>query len=195
MKLIIASNNAHKIVEIKQILGHMFDDVQGLQEAGYSIDVVEDGNSFRENAMKKAVEVAKITACAALSDDSGLCVDALDGAPGIYSARYSGEAATTQTNNAKLLAELGGVPEPRRAQYVCDMVLCFPDGDTICASGVCQGQILQKEMGEGGFGYDPLFMPDGYTKSFGLIPAEEKNRISHRFKALQGILAQLEEKR
>lgn len=193
MRLIIASNNAHKVREIKQILGRFFDEVLSLAEAGFFIDVEEDGETFMENAQKKAREVMRLTGCAALSDDSGLCVDALNGAPGVYSARYAGEHGGDERNNEKLLVELANVPAPRRASYVCAMVLCFPDGRELSALGQCAGQILTEYMGTSGFGYDPLFMPDGYDTSFGVIPSDEKNRISHRAKALHGLLKQLEE--
>ncbi|MDR2513776.1 MAG: RdgB/HAM1 family non-canonical purine NTP pyrophosphatase [Christensenellaceae bacterium] len=190
-RLIIASGNAHKVREIKQIAAPFFNEILSLKEAGLSLDVKEDGQSFYENAKKKAAAVAALSGCAALADDSGLCVDALGGAPGIFSARFAGEGASDGDNNALLLKRLQNSPAPRAARYACAIVLLLPDGGESSAYGECAGHILEAPQGSGGFGYDPLFVPEGFSLSFGQIPAEEKNQISHRAKALRALAAQL----
>jgi XTP/dITP diphosphohydrolase len=194
MRLVIASNNQGKVREIKEILGSFFDDVISLKEGGYAIDVVEDGTTFEENAAKKAREVMELTGYAALADDSGLAVDALNGAPGVYSARFSGEGATDAKNNAKLLELLKDVPEAERgASFICCMALAVPGKPIRTVQGSCEGSILLKPRGEGGFGYDPLFFVPGEGGTFSEISMEVKNRISHRGKALRAMLAILEE--
>ena len=193
MKLIIASNNKHKIREIKAILGGKFADIQSIGEAGIVHETVEDGSTFMENARKKAREIAEISGCAALADDSGICVDALGGAPGIYSARFAGEHGghgDDEANNDLLLEKLSGASE-RSAHYTCAMVSAYPSGEEICAEEYMHGEILTERHGTGGFGYDPIFKPCGYSVSVGEISEEEKNRISHRSKALAAILAKL----
>lgn len=186
MKLIIASNNQHKIKEIKEILGSEFDEILSVREAGISHETVEDGDTFMENARKKAREIADISGCAALADDSGICVDALGGAPGIFSARFSG--GTDEDNNDLLLKRLEGITD-RKAHYTCAMVIAYPDGQSLEFEGYFHGRITEKRMGSGGFGYDPLFMPDGYDVTVGQMSDEEKNKISHRAAALNGILS------
>ncbi len=193
MRLLIASNNAHKIREMRQILHPHFPVVQGLKEAGLSIEVVEDGHSFAENAYKKASEVCRLTGCASLADDSGLCVDALDGAPGIYSARFSGEHGDDEDNNRLLLERLQDKPRPWTARYACAICLCRPEKPPIQVEAYCEGTIIPEYRGQGGFGYDPLFIPEGYERTFGELDAELKNRISHRAKALALLLERLEE--
>ena len=185
MKLIIASNNQHKIKEIKEILSSEFEEILSLREAGILHETVEDGNTFMENARKKAREIADISGCAALADDSGICVDALGGAPSVFSARFSG--GTDEDNNDLLLKRLEGV-EDRRAHYTCAMVIAYPDGSSLEYEGYFHGRITEKRIGTGGFGYDPLFMPDGYGVTVGEMSDAEKNRISHRAAALRGIL-------
>ena len=195
MKLIIASNNKHKIKEIKAILGARFDSILSLAEAGIDHETVEDGTTFLENARKKAREIAEISGCPALADDSGISVDALDGAPGIYSARFAGENGghgDDEANNDLLLKKLEG-REDRGAHYTCAMVIAYPDGTELVAEGYMYGDILTERHGTGGFGYDPIFRPVGYDVSVGEITDEEKNRISHRSKALAMILEQLSE--
>jgi XTP/dITP diphosphohydrolase len=187
----IASNNAHKVREIKQIAAPFFDEILSLQEAGLSVEVEEDGQSFYENARKKAAAVVVLSGCAALADDSGLCVDALGGAPGIFSARFAGEGASDAENNALLLKKLENTPAPRAAHYACAIVLLLPDGGETSVYGECAGRILEAPQGSGGFGYDPLFVPEGFSLSFGLISPEEKNQISHRAKALRALAARL----
>ena len=192
MKLILASNNAHKLVEIRAILGSEFDEILSMKEAGIVHETVEDGSTFLENAEKKAREIMEISGCCALADDSGLCVEALGGAPGIYSARYAGEHGDDKANNRKLLRELEGV-EDRRAHFACAMVLVRPDGSVVRAEGRMDGVIAFEESGENGFGYDPLFyLPErGITN--GQLSPEEKNAISHRAKALHALVKKLRE--
>ena len=190
MKLIIASNNAHKLTEMKSILAPFFDDVQSMREAGIEHETVEDGETFMENAVKKARELAEISGCCAIADDSGLCVDALDGGPGVYSARYSGVHGDDKANNAKLLRELDGV-EDRGAHYTCAIALVWPDGRLLTAEDYLYGEIAHDERGSNGFGYDPLFLlPEQGLRTAELSP-EEKNRISHRGKALRQLVEKL----
>ena len=190
MKLILASNNAHKLIEIRAILGSEFDQILSMREAGIDHETVEDGSTFLENAEKKAREIMEISGCCALADDSGLCVDALGGAPGIYSARYSGVHGDDKANNRKLLRDLEGV-EDRSAHFACAMVLVRPDGSVVRSEGRMDGVIAFAEAGENGFGYDPLFyLPERGCTNAQLTP-EQKNAISHRAKALHGLVAQL----
>lgn len=191
MKLIIASNNAHKLVEIKAILGGVFEEILSMGEAGIRHETVEDGATFMENARKKAREIMELSGCCALADDSGLCVDALGGAPGIYSARFAGAHGDDKANNRLLLEKLRGV-EDRGASFVCAMVLARPDGSFVEAEGRLRGQIGFEETGENGFGYDPLFYVPQLGCTTAQLPPEEKNRISHRFRALQALLEKLD---
>ena len=194
MKLIIASNNAHKLTEMKAILSPFFDDVQSMREAGIEHETVEDGTTFMENAVKKARELAEISGHAAIADDSGICVDALDGAPGIYSARFSGVHGDDKANNRLLLQKLQGV-ENRAAHYTCAIALCWPDGKMLTAEDYFYGEIGQEEKGTNGFGYDPLFFLPEYGCTSAQISPEEKNTISHRGKALRKLVKLLEEQR
>ena len=190
MKLIIASNNAHKLTEIKAILGGCFEEILSLREAGIEHETVEDGETFLENAEKKAREIAELSGCCALADDSGLCVDALGGAPGVYSARFSGVHGDDKANNRLLLEKLRDTAD-RSARFVCAMVLVRPDGSCVRAEGVLPGQIALEEQGANGFGYDPLFyLPERGCTAAELSP-EEKNRISHRALALRALLKEL----
>ena len=194
MKLIIASNNKHKIKEIKAILGSRFEEILSLKEAGINHETVEDGKTFMENARKKAREIAEMSGCAALADDSGICADALGGAPGIYSARFAGEEGghgDDEANNDLLLKKLEGASD-RGAHYTCAMVIAYPDGKEVFAEGYMYGEILTERHGTGGFGYDPIFKPQGYSCSVGEISEEEKNKISHRSRALELILQKLD---
>ena len=193
MKLIIASNNAHKIYEIKQILSGKFDEILSLREAGVSHGTVEDGNSFLENALNKAREIAEITGSAALADDSGLCVDALDGAPGIYSARYAGESdpkLRDSANNRLLLENLWGKAD-RSAHFTCAVALVYPDGREVISEGYMRGSIITDPKGTHGFGYDPIFLPEGSERTVAELSDEEKNSISHRGAALASLLSKL----
>ena len=190
MKLIIASNNAHKLVEIKAILGSLFDEILSMREAGIDHETIEDGATFMENAEKKAREIAQIAGCCALADDSGICVDALDGAPGIYSARFCGHHGDDEANNRLLLEKLEGRGD-RGAHYTCAIALVYPDGRQVCAEGYMYGQIGYEEKGENGFGYDPLFFLPEYGCTAAQLSPEQKNQISHRASALHALLAQL----
>ena len=193
MKLIIASNNTHKIREIKQMLAGKFDEILSLKEAGVSHETIEDGETFTENALKKAREINEITGCAALADDSGLCVTALGGAPGIYSARFSGEsdpALLDSANNSLLLKKLEGTAD-RSAFYACAMALVYPDGREITAEGYMTGSIIDIPRGTRGFGYDPLFVPEGESRTVAEMSDEEKNSISHRANALNNLISKI----
>ena len=188
MKLIIASNNKHKIYEIKKILGEKFDTILSAREAGIEHETVEDGTTFMENAIKKAREIAEISGAYALADDSGICCDALGGAPGIYSARFSG--GTDEDNNVLLLERLSD-KEDKSAHYTCAMALCSPEGELTLAEGYMYGTITANRRGERGFGYDPLFIPTGESRTVAEMTDEEKNAISHRGKALELLLEKL----
>ena len=193
MKLIIASNNAHKVSEIKAILGCFYDEMLSLREAGIDIDVVEDADTFEGNALKKAREVFAVAdADAVLSDDSGLMVDALGGAPGVYSARYAGEGHDDAANNAKLLDALKDVPgEKRTARFRTSVALIRRGMPAVTADGSVEGVILRSPQGENGFGYDPLFYYEPLKKSFAQLTPEEKNSVSHRRRALESLCDKL----
>ena len=188
MKLLLATNNAHKAREIREILSGTADEVCTMKEAGIDLDVVEDGQTFRENALKKAQETLAVAPArfdAVLADDSGLCVDALDGAPGVYSARFSGEAHNDAANNAHLMELLKDVPDERRtARFCCCVALARKNADPIVVQGEVEGTILHEARGENGFGYDPYFFYAPYEKSFAELSADEKNAVSHRKRAL-----------
>ena len=195
MRLVIASNNKNKVREIKEILGDRFDAVIPMREAGIELDVVEDADSFMGNARKKAVEAAALLPDdAVLADDSGLCVDALGGAPGVYSARYAGEGHDDAANRKKLLEALSDVPfSERNAHFACAMVLLRPGCGEINAYGRVDGKILFEERGENGFAHDSLFLYEPENLSFAEIAAERKNAVSHRRNALMLVLAALKE--
>ena len=183
MKLVIATRNKHKLEEIRAIFSLGALELSSALDFPDIPDVVEDGLTFEDNAIKKAVTLARATGCWALADDSGLEVEALDGRPGVYSARYAGEPADYEANNRKLLAELQGQSN-RRARFRCVVALADPSGKTRVVQGRCDGTIIDRPRGRAGFGYDPLFVPDGYTETFAEMSAELKNRISHRARAL-----------
>lgn len=188
-KLIVASNNKGKLKEIKEILNGIYE-VVPMGEAGFTDDIVENGNSFYENALIKAKTVSEALNADALADDSGLCVEALSGEPGIYSARYSGQHGDDAANRAKLLKELEG-KENRKAKFVSAVVLYKTDGKIVKGVGETYGTIAFKEEGTNGFGYDSLFVSDDLHKSFGVASSEEKNSISHRKRALIDLLSHL----
>lgn len=194
-KLIIASQNKHKIEEFDKILSKYGFEVCGRDDAGLpKDDIIEDGNTFEENSLIKAKAIWDIARTATLADDSGLCVDFLDGAPGIYSARFAGENSNGKQNNEKLLKLLAAADTSNRsARFVCVITVILENGEKIVTRGECEGKIQEKETGANGFGYDPLFIPTGYDVSMAELAPEEKNKISHRAKAiaqLSEILAQ-----
>ncbi|CUQ27972.1 XTP/dITP diphosphatase [Clostridium baratii] len=191
-KLILASNNQKKIKEIKEILSNIDIEVRSLKDENIDIDVVEDKDTFEGNARKKATEIREYLInkgnkdFIVMSDDSGLEVDYLNGEPGVYSARYSGEHGNDTKNNEKLLKELENVPMKKRdAKFVCHITLINSDGKELNVRGEVKGKILENLNGSGGFGYDPLFYYEDCGKTFGEMSAEEKNKISHRGKALE----------
>jgi XTP/dITP diphosphohydrolase len=185
MRLLVATRNKHKLDEIRQIFALpglellAADEVPGLPE-----DVVEDADTFEGNALKKARELCGASGLWTLADDSGLEVVALNNAPGVYSARYGGEPCSYPANNAKLLQELAGVAD-RRARFRCVIALCAPDGREWTVEGSCPGWIIPEARGANGFGYDPLFVPEGFDQTFAELDGATKNRISHRGHALK----------
>ena len=193
MKLILATNNAHKVREIKQILQPYFQQIVTLQEAGIQHETVEDGDTFYQNALKKAREIAEISGLPALADDSGICVEALGGAPGVFSARYAAagdQNASDGANRRLLLKNMGGIRD-RRAYFACAAVLCWPDGKSLAAEGRFYGEIGYEEKGENGFGYDSLFYVPEYGCTSAEMSPEQKNRLSHRGKALRALADKL----
>ena len=189
MQLVLATKNQGKLVEFRRILEELDAanlDVLGLDSFPEIGDIEETGNTFQENSLLKARTISKITGLAALADDSGICVDALDGAPGIYSARYSGKGDVA--NNQKLLAELIEVPDEKRTAYfICIAAFVRPDGFEKLSEGRFYGKILHEVRGSGGFGYDPLFQPNGLSCSAAELSAKQKDAISHRGIALRAI--------
>ena len=193
MKLILASNNAHKLREFTEILAPLGIEIVSQSDAGCHFEVDETGTTFEENAYLKAAAVTAFTGLAAVADDSGLAVDALNGEPGIYSARYTGKHEDTDKDrNRYLLKKMEGV-EHRTARFVSCISCTFPNGDRIDTRGECEGEIMHGESGANGFGYDPLFRPLGYDCSMGELSAEEKNSISHRGNALMKFYDKLKE--
>jgi XTP/dITP diphosphohydrolase len=183
-KLIIASSNQGKVREIKAILDGFYDKILSLKDEGIDVEVVEDGKTFHENAAKKAVEISRITDGDVLADDSGLCVDALDGAPGVYSARFSGGHADDEKNNHKLVGLMKD-KENKKARFVCALVLAREGRELLYVEEMAEGLILDGPRGDNGFGYDPLFLDEAHGLTFAELPAEIKNEISHRAKALR----------
>ena len=185
MKFILASQNKHKANEIENILGDGFSIITMDETCARGIDIIEDGETFKENALIKARAVAKITNLPTIADDSGICVDYLDGKPGVRTARFAGENATDDQNIDKLLSELDGIPEEKRnAHFACCIAVVFPDGDEKTFYGECHGRILTERHGENGFGYDPIFYVPEYDMAMAEISPEIKNQISHRSRAL-----------
>lgn len=188
-KLVIASNNAGKVKEIKDILKGKYSIVSA-KEAGFNGDVEETGTTFYENALIKAKAVSNALGVTALADDSGLCVEALGGAPGIFSARYAGGHGDDEANRKTLLKNLDGV-ENRNAEFRCAVVLYKPDGTIVSGVGTTKGRITLEECGTNGFGYDPIFYSYDLDKPFGLATDDEKNSVSHRYRALCKLLEKL----
>ena len=183
-QIIFATKNKGKIKEVKSIL-HEFE-IISMEEACVAVEVIEDGKTFTENAIKKATEISKITGKITMADDSGLEIDFLDKKPGVYSARYAGEPSNSDINNKKLLKEMQGKSN-RNANFTSVIAICYPNGKIITANGKTYGKILTELQGENGFGYDPLFYSNDLKKSFGLATSEEKNAVSHRGRALQNL--------
>ena len=189
MKLVLATKNSGKVVEFRRLLeelGATNLEVVGLDSFPEIGDIEETGKTFEENSLLKARTISKLTGLSALADDSGICVDALNGAPGLYSARYSGNGDAA--NNQKLLEALKDVPDEKRTAYfICVAAFVRPDGFEKVEEGRFYGKILHEVVGSGGFGYDPLFQPDGLNCSSAELSAEEKDAISHRGKAMRAI--------
>jgi XTP/dITP diphosphohydrolase len=182
---VVATGNRHKVEEIRAMLADLPVTVRPLADFPGAPEVVEDGATYRENALKKARSAAKFTGKPALADDTGLEVDALGGQPGLYAARFAGEGCTFQDNVRKLLLLLKGVPSPRReARFVCVIALVDPTGREQVVEGELRGRITESQAGSGGFGYDPVFYVPAVGKTLAELTAEEKNRISHRRRAL-----------
>ena len=192
MKLVLASKNKKKLVEMNAILSQLGIEVCSEAEAGVDVDVEETGTTFEENSLLKARAVMEASGLPAIADDSGLCVTCLNDAPGIYSARYGGEGLDDTGRYQLLLANMRGQLD-RSAKFVSVITCCFPNGDVITARGECPGTIAFAPMGEGGFGYDPVFFVPQLKKTFSQLSAEEKNAISHRGKALEIFKGKLEE--
>lgn len=188
-RLIIATGNAGKLKEFKQILSGKFE-VLGLKDIGLTLAAEESGTTFEQNAFIKANEIYQKTGENVLADDSGLCVYALNGAPGVYSARYAGEGATPAQCNAKLIKNLSGVTD-RRAYFECCLAFISSAGERFCVFGKTEGEILTEPHGNGGFGYDPLFYSYDLKKSFGEADEEQKNSVSHRARALFALAERL----
>lgn len=192
MELVIASNNQNKIREIKQIIGDKFTKIYSLKELGVEVNVEETGATFFENSLIKAKAITEITGKASLADDSGLVVDVLGGAPGVYSARFAGEPCNDENNNDKLLKLLEGVKyEDKTARFVSVVTLYYPNGEYVFSEGSVEGHVLSERRGDGGFGYDPLFYCDKLGKTFGEASQEEKNLVSHRANALSELRKKL----
>ncbi len=185
-KLIVATNNGHKAQEIKEMLKELAVDVVTMADLNTDIEVEENGSTYAENALIKAMALRDLTDGWIIADDSGLEIDALDRAPGIYSARYLGEDTPYEIKNSMILDKLEDV-EDRSARFVCSIALVFEDGSYWITVNKCEGSISHSIQGTRGFGYDPIFIPQGYADTFGVLPAEIKNTISHRAKALEAL--------
>lgn len=193
-KLVVSTNNKNKLKEIKEILKDLPIEVLSKDDVGLShIDIVEDGNSLSENSIKKAKGLADKLDYMIMADDSGLFVDALNGEPGVYSSRYAGEEGNDKKNNIKLLKEMAEIPkEERIARFISVIAIINEEKETIIIKGECEGTIAYVETGNHGFGYDPLFIPKGYNKTFAELDESIKNKISHRAKALESMKKVLE---
>lgn len=194
-QIVFATGNEGKMREIRKILGDLDAEICSMKEAGIQIDIVEDGRTFEENAVIKAKAVAAKTEAVVLADDSGLEIDYLNKEPGIYSARYMGEDTPYKVKNRNLIDRLSGVPdEDRTARFVCAIAAVLPNGEVITTHGVIEGRIGYEEKGSNGFGYDPIFYVPEYGCSTAELSEEEKNRISHRGKALEAMKLELKKR-
>ena len=190
-KFVLATHNPGKLKEMGAILAQFGVEVVSPRDLGLTVDVEETGTTFAENAMLKAKAICAAAKLPAIADDSGLCVDALNGGPGVYSARYGGEGLDDKGRYMLLLNSLRG-QSTRTAHFTCAIACAFPNGDTLTAEGRCDGTIAYAPMGEGGFGYDPVFFVPELKKTFGQLTAEEKSAISHRGLALESFIGKLE---
>lgn len=195
--IVAATKNRHKIQEIEAITQEFGMSIISRDEAGApDIEINEDGETFEENSYKKAFEIMKLCNNITIADDSGLEVDCLDGAPGVYSARFAGKDGDDDANNRKLTELIKDVPyEQRTGRFVSVITMVFPDGETISARGEVEGHLLTEKRGTSGFGYDPLFVPEGYDRTFGELGPEIKNSISHRSRALARLRELLDRRR
>ena len=191
MKVVLATHNPGKLKEMEDILARFGVEVVSPKDLGLTVDVEETGTTFAENAMLKAKAICAAAKLPAIADDSGLCVDALNGGPGVYSARYGGEGLDDKGRYMLLLNSMRGQPT-RAAHFACAIACAFPNGDELTAEGRCDGTIAFAPMGEGGFGYDPVFFVPELKKTFGQLTAEEKSAISHRGRALAAFVEKLE---
>lgn len=194
-RLLVATRNRGKLMEIKAVLGGLVDQLLCSADLPDLPETVEDGSTFVDNALKKAREACQVSGLPVLADDSGLVVDGLDGRPGVLSARFAGPDANDAANNCKLMAELALLPmASRKAAFVCVMAFVHPDGSEQIFQGVVSGRILDGLRGEGGFGYDPLFLVDGFQQTMAELSVEEKNHISHRGQALSAFRVYLQQR-
>ena len=191
MRFVLATHTPGKLREMGEILKDFGIEVVSPRDLGITVDVEETGTTFAENALLKAKAICKEANLPAIADDSGLCVDALNGAPGVYSARYGGEGLDDKGRYMLLLSSLRGAPT-RAAHFACAVACAFPNGDTLTAEGRCDGSIAYAPLGEGGFGYDPVFLLPGTGKTFGQLTQEEKSAVSHRGRALKDFAGKLE---
>ena len=191
MRFVLATHNPGKLREMGEIMKDFGIEVVSPRDLGITVDVEETGTTFAENALLKAKAICKEANLPAIADDSGLCVDALNGAPGVYSARYGGEGLDDKGRYMLLLSSLRGAPT-RAAHFACAVACAFPNGDTLTAEGRCDGSIAYAPLWEGGFGYDPVFLLPGTGKTFGQLTQEEKSAVSHRGRALKDFAGKLE---
>lgn len=193
-QLVVATRNRGKLKELEAMLGDLVDEFRCAADLDGFPDTVEDGATFEDNALKKAREASRFTGLPALADDSGLVVEALDGRPGVFSARFAGEGAGDDANNLRLLEELRSVSAgERQAAFVCVLAFVTPDGFEKTFTGRVGGQILESPRGRGGFGYDPLFLVDGFDRSMAELELEQKNVVSHRGRAFRQFRKYLEQ--
>ena len=191
-KIIFATGNKDKMREIREIMAGCEVEIKSMKEEGISVDIVEDGKTFEENALIKARAVASAVDAIVLADDSGLEIDYLNKEPGVYSARYMGEDTSYDIKNRNLVERLEGVPEPQRsARFVCAIAAVVPGGEEFVVRETMEGKIGYGQEGENGFGYDPIFYPDGFSCSSAALSPEQKNEISHRGKALRAVKERL----
>jgi XTP/dITP diphosphohydrolase len=193
-KIVLATGNPGKVEEIRDLVADLPIGFLSLKDVPHPPEVIEDGETFEENALKKARETARAAGIPALADDSGLCVDALDGRPGVLSARYAGPDSSDESKYRRILEEMRDVPDGKRtARFVCVIALVYPDGEERIFRGVCEGRIAREPRGEGGFGYDPVFLHEDSDRTFAEIGRDAKNRVSHRGRALAAFADYLRE--